>query len=99
MPIYCRFPKFEFAKFEFAKFEFAKFEFAEFEFAKFEFAIFEVAKFEFAKSEARENRYSHAILIPWGVIERGKIDIPTLFLIPWGLQIEFGKLLLYTQLF
>ena len=67
MPIYCRFPKFEIAKFEFAKFEFAK---------------FQIAKFEFAKSEARENRYSHVILIPWGIIERGKIDIPTLFLFP-----------------
>ena len=46
-----------------------------------------------------ESRNSNAILIPWGVIECGKIDIPTLFLIPWGLQIEFGKFLLYTQLF
>ena len=33
-------------------------------------------------NRARENRYSHAILIPWGVIERGKKDIPALFLFP-----------------
>ena len=44
MPIYCRFPKFEFAKFEFAKFEFAKFEFPQFEFAKFEFPKFKGIK-------------------------------------------------------
>ena len=33
-------------------------------------------------NRARENKYSHAILIPWGVIERGKKDIPALFLFP-----------------
>ena len=46
VPIYCRFPKFEFAKFEFANFEFAKFEFPQFEFPQFEFAKFEVPKFK-----------------------------------------------------
>ena len=49
VPIYCRFPKFEFAKFEFTKFEFANFEFAKFEFPQFEFPQFEFAKFEVPK--------------------------------------------------
>ena len=31
---------------------------------------------------AWENRYSHTILIPWGIIERGKMNILTPFLFP-----------------
>ena len=38
--------------------------------------------FSLGSNRARENRYSHTILIPWGLIERGNIDIHTLFLFP-----------------
>ena len=36
----------------------------------------------------QENRYSHAVLIPWGVIDYGKMNIPTLFKFP---KFEFTK--------
>ena len=50
--------------------------------------IFPRCSYSLGSNRARENRYSRAILIPWGVIDYGKINIPTLFKF---IKFEFTK--------